>query len=89
VTNPEIFTWIQNQTTIIKKPEVRVAYGTNVTLNCPIGGFPLELIIDIIWKKDGNIVNNSLVNVTIEDGGLYTCTIGSAYAEITLIIDIR
>ena len=66
-----------------------VEKGTNVTLNCPIGGFPLELIIDIIWKKDGNIVNNSLVNVTIEDGGLYTCTIGSAYAEITLIIDIR
>ena len=47
-----------------------------------MGGFPLGPIDDIIWKKDGNVVNNSFLNFTIEDIGLYTCTIGSATAEI-------
>ena len=61
-----------------------VKKGTNAILNCPMGGFPLGPIDDIIWKKDGNVVNNSVSNFTIEDIGLYTCTIGSATAEIYL-----
>ena len=73
---------VYGPTTARNRTSFSVKKGTNVTLNCPMGGFPLGPIDDIIWKKDGNVLNNSFTNFTIEDIGLYTCTIGSATAEI-------
>ena len=73
---------VYGPTTARNRTSLGVKKGTNVTLDCPMGGFPLGPIDEIIWKKDGNVVNNSFLNFTIEDIGLYTCTIGSATAEI-------
>ena len=54
-----------------------------------MGGFPLGPIKDVIWKKNGNPVSNSFLNFKSEDEGLYTCTIGSATAEINLKVPLR
>ena len=53
-----------------------------------MGGFPLGPIKDVIWKKNGNRVSNSFLNFKSEDEGLYTCTIGSATAEINLKVPL-
>ena len=79
--------YVYEPTTVINRTAVRVSKGSNVTLDCPMGDFPLGPIEDIIWKKNGNPVNNSFLDANSEDQGLYTCSIGSATAEIDLKLE--
>ena len=49
-----------------------------------MGGYPLGE--KVIWKKNGSSVDPLITNVSLEDKGIYTCTIGSTVATIDLAL---